>query len=100
MTLSNIFLAYVSILFAETDKFIKAFNQYHRVQQQKISARSLEMPKSILVENIPPVIPKDYIVIYFESKKNGGGLVLENNYIPEDNSAIITFQDSKGNVWG
>ncbi|XP_015674623.1 protein mono-ADP-ribosyltransferase PARP14 [Protobothrops mucrosquamatus] len=79
----------------ETDKFIKAFNQYHRVQQQKISARSLEMPKSILVENIPPVIPKDYIVIYFESKKHGGGLVLENRYIPEDNSAIITFQDSK-----
>ncbi|KAK9410545.1 polyADP-ribose polymerase PARP14 [Crotalus adamanteus] len=79
----------------ETDTFIKTFNQYHRVQQQKISARSLEMPKSILVENIPPDIPEDYIVIYFESKKHGGGLVLENSYIPKDNSAIITFHDSK-----
>ncbi|XP_058050800.1 protein mono-ADP-ribosyltransferase PARP14-like [Ahaetulla prasina] len=79
----------------EIDKFIKAFNRYHRVQQQKISARSLEMPKSILVENIPPEIPKDYIVIYFESKKHGGGLVLNISYTPEDNSAIITFQESK-----
>ncbi|XP_013925211.1 PREDICTED: poly [ADP-ribose] polymerase 14 [Thamnophis sirtalis] len=79
----------------ETDKFIKAFNQYHRVQQQKISARSLEMPKSILVENISPEIPEDYIVIYFESKKHGGGLVLDINYTPLDNSAIITFQESK-----
>ncbi|XP_063144808.1 protein mono-ADP-ribosyltransferase PARP14-like [Candoia aspera] len=79
----------------ETDKFINAFNQYHRVKQQKISARSLEMTKSILVENIPPGISKDYIVIYFESKKHGGGLVLETSYIPEDNSAVITFQDGK-----
>ncbi|XP_026563853.1 poly [ADP-ribose] polymerase 14, partial [Pseudonaja textilis] len=79
----------------ETNQFIRAFNQYHRVQQQKISARTLEMPKSILVENISPEIPKDYIIIYFESKKHGGGLVLDISYIPEDNSAIITFQESK-----
>lgn len=92
-------MVYVSILFAEIDKFINAFNRYHRVQQQKISARSLEMPKSILVENIPPEIPKDYIVIYFESKKHGGGMVLNISYTPEDNSSIITFQESKGNVW-
>uniref|UniRef100_A0A670YIB2 Uncharacterized protein n=1 Tax=Pseudonaja textilis TaxID=8673 RepID=A0A670YIB2_PSETE len=83
----------------ETNQFIRAFNQYHRVQQQKISARTLEMPKSILVENISPEIPKDYIIIYFESKKHGGGLVLDISYIPEDNSAIITFQESKGNAW-
>ncbi|XP_026521210.1 poly [ADP-ribose] polymerase 14-like [Notechis scutatus] len=79
----------------ETNQFIRAFNQYHRVQQQKISARTLEMPKSILVENISPEIPKDYIVIYFESKKHGGGLVLDISYKPKDNSAIITFQESK-----
>uniref|UniRef100_A0A8C6YAG0 Uncharacterized protein n=1 Tax=Naja naja TaxID=35670 RepID=A0A8C6YAG0_NAJNA len=81
----------------ETNKFIRAFNQYHRVQQQKISARTLEMPKSILVEDISPEIPEDYIVVYFECKKHGGGLVLDISYIPEDNSAIITFQESKGN---
>uniref|UniRef100_A0A8C6Y7C4 Poly [ADP-ribose] polymerase n=1 Tax=Naja naja TaxID=35670 RepID=A0A8C6Y7C4_NAJNA len=79
----------------ETNKFIRAFNQYHRVQQQKISARTLEMPKSILVEDISPEIPEDYIVVYFECKKHGGGLVLDISYIPEDNSAIITFQESK-----
>uniref|UniRef100_A0A8C6Y7K6 Poly [ADP-ribose] polymerase n=1 Tax=Naja naja TaxID=35670 RepID=A0A8C6Y7K6_NAJNA len=77
----------------ETNKFIRAFNQYHRVQQQKISARTLEMPKSILVEDISPEIPEDYIVVYFECKKHGGGLVLDISYIPEDNSAIITFQE-------
>ncbi|XP_070586684.1 protein mono-ADP-ribosyltransferase PARP14-like [Erythrolamprus reginae] len=79
----------------EIDKFIKAFNEYHRVQQLKISARSLEMPTNILVENIPPEIPEDYIIIYFESKKHGGGLVLDVSYTPEDNSAIIKFQKNK-----
>ncbi|XP_007428032.2 poly [ADP-ribose] polymerase 14-like isoform X1 [Python bivittatus] len=79
----------------ETGTFIKEFNQYHRVKQQKISARPLEITESILVENIPPGISKDYIIIYFESKKHGGGVVLETTYIPEDNSAMITFQDGK-----
>nr|XP_056717401.1 protein mono-ADP-ribosyltransferase PARP14-like [Euleptes europaea] len=79
----------------DTDEFIKAFNENHRVKQLNISARSLEVTKSILVENIPSDISIDFIVVYFESKKHGGGPVSEANYLSKENSAIITFQHSK-----
>ncbi|XP_061464996.1 protein mono-ADP-ribosyltransferase PARP14-like isoform X2 [Rhineura floridana] len=79
----------------EIDEFIEKFNQYHMVKQLNISAHSLEVTKSILVENIPPGISRDFIFVYFECKKNGGGLVLDVNYLPEENSAMITFQDGK-----
>ncbi|XP_034966643.2 protein mono-ADP-ribosyltransferase PARP14 [Zootoca vivipara] len=79
----------------EIDQFIKDFNQYHRAKQVHISARSLEVTKSILVEDIPPGISRDFISVYFESKKHGGGLVSDVAYLQEENSAVVTFQDSK-----
>ncbi|XP_048342505.1 protein mono-ADP-ribosyltransferase PARP14-like [Sphaerodactylus townsendi] len=79
----------------DIDEFIMAFNENHRVKQLNISARSLEVTKSILVEDIPSDISSDFIVIHFESKKHGGGPVLEASYLSEENSAIITFQYSK-----
>ncbi|XP_062972713.1 protein mono-ADP-ribosyltransferase PARP14-like [Elgaria multicarinata webbii] len=79
----------------DTEHFIEVFNQFHRVKQLKISARPLEVTKSILVENIPSSTSKDFIVVYFESKKSGGGPVLDAKYLPEENSAVITFQDGK-----
>ncbi|KAH0621327.1 hypothetical protein JD844_022484 [Phrynosoma platyrhinos] len=79
----------------EIDQFIQAFNMYHITKDLKISARVLEVTKTILVENIPPGISREFIAIYFESKKYGGGPVLSSNYNPEENSALVTFQNAK-----
>ncbi|XP_042330729.1 protein mono-ADP-ribosyltransferase PARP14-like isoform X2 [Sceloporus undulatus] len=79
----------------EIDQFIQAFNNYHVTKDLNISARVLEVTKTILVENIPPGISREYIVIYFESKKYGGGPVLNFIYIPEENSARVTFQNAE-----
>ncbi|KAJ7345858.1 hypothetical protein JRQ81_001808 [Phrynocephalus forsythii] len=79
----------------EISQFIKTFNQYHRSKEMNISARPLKITKSILVENIPPDISKNYIIVYFESKKHGGGPVLDAIYVPEEQSAVVTFQDAK-----
>lgn len=83
----------------EIDQFIKDFNQYHRAKQLHFSAHSLEVTKSILVEDIPPRISQDFISVYFESKKHGGGPVSDVSYLQEENSAVVTFQDSKGNLY-
>ncbi|XP_054826363.1 protein mono-ADP-ribosyltransferase PARP14-like isoform X2 [Eublepharis macularius] len=79
----------------DVDNFIKAFNEHRRVKQLNMSARSLEVTKSILVENIPSDITSDFIVVYFESETHGGGPVSEANYLSKENSAIVTFQYSK-----
>ncbi|XP_077176451.1 protein mono-ADP-ribosyltransferase PARP14-like [Paroedura picta] len=79
----------------DLNQFIKAFNEHHRVKQLKMSASFLEMTRSILVENIPSDIARDFITFYFESKKHGGGPVSEANYLSKENSAIITFQYNK-----
>ncbi|XP_053103115.1 protein mono-ADP-ribosyltransferase PARP14-like isoform X2 [Hemicordylus capensis] len=79
----------------DIDQFVKQFNHYRRVKEKNISARPLEVTRSIQVENIPPDISYDFISIYFESKKHGGGPVSDVNYIREDNLAVITFHNSK-----
>ncbi|XP_074857419.1 protein mono-ADP-ribosyltransferase PARP14-like [Carettochelys insculpta] len=72
-------------------EFVEKFNQNHRTKQQNITARQLEVTKSIKAENVPTNISNDYITVYFESKRNGGVQVLDVQQLPEENSAIITF---------
>ncbi|KFO05311.1 Poly [ADP-ribose] polymerase 14, partial [Balearica regulorum gibbericeps] len=79
-----------------TGEFAKMLNQNHRAKQQNITARCLELTKSIRVENIPPNISTDYITIYFENKKNGGAQVVDVQQLPDEDAAIITFSDHKG----
>ncbi|XP_067405693.1 protein mono-ADP-ribosyltransferase PARP14-like [Emydura macquarii macquarii] len=85
----------VVTLIADIDirEFIEKFNKNHRVKQQNITARSLEVTKSIKAENVPPNTANDYITVYFESRKNGGAQVSDVQQLPEENSAIITFHD-------
>nr|XP_020635225.1 poly [ADP-ribose] polymerase 14-like isoform X2 [Pogona vitticeps] len=79
----------------EIDQFVRAFNLYQRSKDLNLSAHSLEITKSILVENIPPGISRNHIIVYFENKKHGGGPVLNATYVPEEQSALVTFQDAK-----
>ncbi|XP_038277768.1 protein mono-ADP-ribosyltransferase PARP14-like isoform X2 [Dermochelys coriacea] len=79
----------------DTVTFLDVCAQNNRMKNLKITARLLELTQSIKAENIPSNVPKDYITIYFESPKNGGGPVLDVKYFCEEKSAIITFCDHK-----
>ncbi|NXK17655.1 PAR14 polymerase, partial [Arenaria interpres] len=76
-------------------EFAKKLNQNHRAKQQNITARCLELTRSVRVENIPPNTATDYITVYFENKKNGGAQVVDVQQLPDEAAAIITFSDHK-----
>ncbi|XP_030436581.1 protein mono-ADP-ribosyltransferase PARP14 isoform X1 [Gopherus evgoodei] len=76
-------------------EFVEKFNQNHRAKQQNITARHLEVTKSIKAENVPRNVSNDYITVYFESKRNGSAQVSDVQQLPEENAAIITFHDQK-----
>ncbi|XP_010291658.1 PREDICTED: poly [ADP-ribose] polymerase 14-like [Phaethon lepturus] len=76
-------------------EFAKKLNQNPRAKRQNITARCLELTKSVRAENIPPDTPSDYITIYFENKKNGGAQVVDVQQLPDEDAAIITFSDHK-----
>ncbi|NXS64198.1 PAR14 polymerase, partial [Brachypteracias leptosomus] len=79
-------------------EFAEKLNQNQRVKRQNITARCLEITKSVRAENIPPNTPSDYITVYFENKKNGGAQVVNVQQLPDEDAAIITFSDHKGNA--
>ncbi|NXF33948.1 PAR14 polymerase, partial [Nyctibius bracteatus] len=82
----------------DTEEFVKKCLQNKRVKEFKMTARLLELTQSIKAENIPDSVSTDYITVYFESVRNGGGPVADVQLFPEENSAIITFCDHKGNT--
>ncbi|NWR57690.1 PAR14 polymerase, partial [Bucorvus abyssinicus] len=82
----------------DTEEFVKKCSRHKRVKEFKMTARLLELTWSVKVENVPASISTDYITIYFESVRNGGGPVSDVQLFPEENSAIVTFCDRKGNA--
>ncbi|NWY57592.1 PAR14 polymerase, partial [Chionis minor] len=79
----------------DAEEFAKKLNQNHRAKQQNITARCLEITRSVRAENIPPNTASDYITVYFENKKNGGAQVVDVQQLPDEDAAIITFSDHK-----
>ncbi|XP_074766638.1 protein mono-ADP-ribosyltransferase PARP14-like [Athene noctua] len=79
----------------DAGEFAKKLNQHHRAKKQNITARCLELTKSIRAENIPANTPSDYITVYFENKRNGGAQVVDVQQLPDEDAAIITFSDHK-----
>ncbi|XP_031446539.1 protein mono-ADP-ribosyltransferase PARP14-like isoform X3 [Phasianus colchicus] len=79
----------------DTQEFTNKFAQNKRVKRIKITARLLEVTRSIKAENIPDNVSTDYLTVYFENTQNGGGPVSGIQLLPEKNSAIITFCDHK-----
>ncbi|NWH99136.1 PAR14 polymerase, partial [Tichodroma muraria] len=82
----------------DAEEFAKKFNQNHRARKQNITARCLEQTKSVRAENIPPNTPSHYITIYFENEKYGGAQTVDVQQLPDEQAAIITFGDQKGNA--
>ncbi|KFV45528.1 Poly [ADP-ribose] polymerase 14, partial [Gavia stellata] len=82
----------------DTEEFVKKCSQNKRVKEFKMTAKLLELTQSIKAENLPASVSTDYITVYFESARNGGGAVSDVQLFPDENSAIITFCDRKGNA--
>ncbi|NXF24826.1 PAR14 polymerase, partial [Rhodinocichla rosea] len=81
----------------DTKEFVEKCSQHKRIREFHMTARLLESTQSIKAENLPESISSDYLTVYFESTRNGGGPVADVQLFPEENSAIITFCDHKGN---
>ncbi|XP_078538549.1 protein mono-ADP-ribosyltransferase PARP14-like [Lissotriton helveticus] len=75
--------------------FMQMCTQSARVKSHGITARLLECTKSIKVEDLPPDVCTEFLSIYFESSKHGGGRVADVQSLPEEDSAIVTFFDQK-----
>ncbi|NWT56881.1 PAR14 polymerase, partial [Erythrocercus mccallii] len=82
----------------DTKEFVEKCSQHKRIREFKMTARLLESTQSIKAENLPHSISTDYLTVYFESARNGGGPVSDVQLFPKENSAIITFCDHKGNT--
>ncbi|XP_061226007.1 protein mono-ADP-ribosyltransferase PARP14-like isoform X2 [Neopsephotus bourkii] len=79
----------------DTEELVKKCSQNRRVKEFQMTARLLELTRSIKAENIPASVSTDYITVYFESARNGGGTVSDVQFFPEESLAIITFCDHK-----
>ncbi|NXC96830.1 PAR14 polymerase, partial [Certhia brachydactyla] len=82
----------------DTKEFVKKCLQHNRVREFKMTPKLLELTRAIKAENLPDSISSDYLTVYFESRRNGGGPVSDVQLLPEESSAIITFCDHKGNT--
>ncbi|NXB09078.1 PAR14 polymerase, partial [Cnemophilus loriae] len=82
----------------DTKEFVEKCSQHKRLREFKVAARLLESTQTIKAENLPDSISADYLTVYFESARTGGGPVSDVQLFPKENSAIITFCDHKGNT--
>ncbi|XP_053143016.1 protein mono-ADP-ribosyltransferase PARP14 [Hemicordylus capensis] len=74
-------------------KFIDGCARNVRLKEFKITARPLELTHMVKIENLPAGVRKEFITLYFESPKHGGGQVSNIRMLPEEDSAVITFSD-------
>ncbi|XP_041118944.1 protein mono-ADP-ribosyltransferase PARP14-like [Polyodon spathula] len=73
--------------------FLEKCNKNKRFYQNRLAAKPLEVTRSVKVENLSPNVSEDLLHLYFERTQNGGGEVDSIELFPEEQSAIISFQD-------
>ncbi|KAJ8342176.1 hypothetical protein SKAU_G00321040 [Synaphobranchus kaupii] len=77
------------------ERFLSKCSGHSRFQQYQLQGRVLEPTCSVRVENLPPQAVEDLLELYFVNERHGGGRVAGITMIPEEQAAIITFQDPK-----
>ncbi|XP_041057609.1 poly(ADP-ribose) polymerase family member 14-related sequence 1 isoform X2 [Carcharodon carcharias] len=87
----------VAVVTFKTDvditEFIKRCSKKVLSNQQNIVAEQLEITTSVRVENLPSHVSEDLLKLYFENSRNGCGNVTTTELIPEDNIAVVTFEN-------
>ncbi|XP_016048066.2 protein mono-ADP-ribosyltransferase PARP14 isoform X2 [Erinaceus europaeus] len=76
-------------------KFVNDCAKHARVNQLALSARLLEVTKTIRVENLPPGVDDHHLKVFFENPQNGGGRVANVVCFPEESSALVEFFDRR-----
>uniref|UniRef100_A0A8C9C138 Poly [ADP-ribose] polymerase n=1 Tax=Phocoena sinus TaxID=42100 RepID=A0A8C9C138_PHOSS len=76
-------------------KFVDECVKHHSVKDLQLSARLLEVTKTIRVENLPPGADDHDLKCLFENPRNGGGRVASIECFPDESSALIEFFDRK-----
>ncbi|XP_022804125.1 poly [ADP-ribose] polymerase 14-like [Stylophora pistillata] len=61
----------------------------------QVSIEQVPVCKSILVTGFSENVTHDFIELYFESRRNGGGPVEKVHYRPKSGRAVVVFQDAK-----
>ncbi|XP_039179734.1 protein mono-ADP-ribosyltransferase PARP14-like isoform X2 [Crotalus tigris] len=77
------------------ENFLKQCAKNSRFQQYRFTARPLELTNVIKVENIPAATSSEFLTLYFESPKHGGGQVSDIQMFPTEDSALVKFGDSQ-----
>lgn len=89
---------HTALLFTDPEKFVKKCSEHKSFREFKMTVRPLELTQSIKAENLPDSISTGSLTVYFENTQKGGGPVSDVQLFPEENSAIITFCDHRGNT--
>ncbi|XP_061050236.1 protein mono-ADP-ribosyltransferase PARP14 isoform X2 [Eubalaena glacialis] len=76
-------------------KFVDKCVKHHSVKELQLSARLLEVTKTVRVENLPPGVDDHDLKCLFENPCNGGGRVASIECFPDESSALIEFFDRK-----
>ncbi|XP_078408475.1 protein mono-ADP-ribosyltransferase PARP14-like isoform X2 [Cetorhinus maximus] len=87
----------VAVVTFKTDvditEFIKKCSKKVLSNRQNIVAEQLEITTSVIVENLPSRVSEDLLKLYFENPRNGCGNVTTTELIPEDNIAVVSFEN-------
>ncbi|CAH3151044.1 unnamed protein product [Pocillopora meandrina] len=73
---------------------IKTKCEERGLDDAKVSIEQVPVCKSILVTGFSDVT-HDFIELYFESRRNGGGPVDKVDYVPKSGRAVVVFQNAK-----
>ncbi|XP_073490609.1 protein mono-ADP-ribosyltransferase PARP14-like [Aquarana catesbeiana] len=71
--------------------FIERFSGSPRAKQQNLRVKCLENTRSVRLEGLPANTSEDFLELYLESTKHGGGPIEKKEMLPEEGAAIITF---------
>ncbi|KAG5833574.1 hypothetical protein ANANG_G00277340 [Anguilla anguilla] len=74
--------------------FLSKCSSSKMFKRNNLSARTLEVTKSVKVDKIPPNVSTDYLQLYFE--REGKGEVEEAIKLEDEQSALITFRHHTG----
>ncbi|XP_041642867.1 protein mono-ADP-ribosyltransferase PARP14-like [Cheilinus undulatus] len=77
---------------ADVEKFVSVSPTNKMMQKHKLTARPLEVGKSVRVEKLPAAVIEDMLELYFD--KNWA-LPEDILMIPDEEAAIVTFRDPK-----
>lgn len=75
--------------------FLSKCSSNKMFKKNKLSARPLEVTNSVRVDRIPPSVSTHFLQLYFE--REGKADVEEVKQLEDEDSALITFRNPKGN---